>query len=189
MTSNLFNSMGLGNVDIAYFILGLAAVIVILFIILIVSLVKQSKLKKRYEAFMCGSDAKSMETEITGLFQDIDFLKKEADKSKKEIKHIYKRLETVFQKVGIVKYDAFKQMGGQLSFSLALLDENNNGFVMNSVHSTDGCYSYTKEIRDGECEISLGEEEQKALDMAINHEFHINRKQIKTILKIIFNTQ
>ena len=176
MTSNLLNSMGLGNVDIGYFILAFAILIIILFILLIVFLVKQSKLKKRYEAFMCGSDAKSMEEEIAGLFQDIDFLKKQSEKDAKEIKHIYKRLETVFQKVGIVKYDAFKQMGGQLSFCIALLDENNNGFVMNSVHSTDGCYSYTKAIREGECEISLGEEEQKALSMAINHEFLSKKK-------------
>ncbi len=176
MTSNLLNHIGIGSVDIGYFIIGFAVLIFVLLILLIVVLSKQSKLKKRYEAFMCGSDAKSMEEEIAGLFQDIDFLKEQSDKNGKEIKHIYKRLETVFQKIGIVKYDAFKQMGGQLSFCLVLLDENDNGFVMNSVHSTDGCYSYTKEIREGECEISLGEEEQKALRMAINHEFLSNKK-------------
>lgn len=176
MTSNLLNSMGLGSIDIGYFILVFAALILIIFILLIVVLTKQSKLKKRYEAFMCGSDAASMEEEIAGLFQDIDFLKRQSEKDGKEIKHIYKRLETVFQKVGIVKYDAFKQMGGQLSFCIALLDENNNGFVMNSVHSTDGCYSYTKTIQEGECDISLGDEEQKALEMAINHEFLSKKK-------------
>lgn len=176
MTSNVLNSMGLGSLDIGYILIGFAVLILLLLILLIVVFTKQSKLKKRYEAFMCGSDAKSMEEEIAGLFQDIDFLKKQTERDGKEIKHIYKRLETVFQKVGIVKYDAFKQMGGQLSFCLALLDENNNGFVMNSVHSTDGCYSYTKEIHEGECEISLGEEEQKALSMAMNHEFLSKKK-------------
>ena len=55
-----------------------------------------------------------------------------------------------YDTVGIIKYDAFQQMGGKLSFSLALLDENNNGFIINSVHSTEGCYSYTKEIKNGE---------------------------------------
>ena len=44
-------------------------------------------------------------------------------------------MESAYQKMGLVKYDAFNQMGGQLSFSLALLDENNNGFIINSVHS------------------------------------------------------
>lgn len=172
MTSEILNTLGLGALDIAYLFIGILALILILFILLIVTMVKQSKLKKRYQAFMLGSDAKSMEDEIAGLFQDINTLKGETKDNKKEIKHIYKRLETVFQKIGIVKYDAFQQMGGKLSFSLALLDENDNGFIMNSVHSTDGCYSYTKEIKNGECEISLGEEEKKALNMAMNHEFH-----------------
>lgn len=172
MTSEILNTLGLGALDIAYLFIGILALILILFILLIVTMVKQSKLKKRYQAFMLGSDAKSMEDEIAGLFQDINTLKGETKDNKKEIKHIYKRLETVFQKIGIVKYDAFQQMGGKLSFSLALLDENDNGFIMNSVHSTDGCYSYTKEIKNGECEISLGEEEKNALNMAMNHEFH-----------------
>ena len=61
-------------------------------------------------------------------------------------------------------------MGGKLSFSLVLLNENNDGFVLNSVHSSEGCYSYTKEIKDGNCEISLGEEEAKALKMAMREE-------------------
>ena len=76
-------------------------------------------------------------------------------------------MESTFQKIGIIKYDAFNQIGGKLSFSLALLDENDNGFILNSVHSADGCYSYTKEIIKGECAISLGEEEKQALEMAM----------------------
>ena len=68
---------------------------------------------------------------------------------------------------GLVKYDAFNQMGGQLSFSLALLDENNNGFIINSVHSSEGCYSYTKEIKLGQCAIDLGAEEAEALSIAM----------------------
>ena len=78
-----------------------------------------------------------------------------------------RNMESAFQKMGLVKYDAFNQMGGQLSFCLALLDENNNGFIINSVHSTEGCYSYTKEIKGGESSISLGKEEEEALSMAM----------------------
>ena len=66
-------------------------------------------------------------------------------------------------------------MGGMLSFSLALLNDQNNGFIINSVHSSDGCYSYTKEIKDGISEISLGEEEKKALDIALNSNNRVNR--------------
>lgn len=167
MNSNLLKSIGLDNLDIAYLFIGLLVLILILFVICIFSLVKQNKLKKRYEAFMLGKNAESMEKEIRDLFSDIDYLKEAVDQNAKEIRHIYKRLETTYQKLGIVKYDAFQQMGGRLSFSLALLDENNDGFILNSVHSSDGCYSYTKEIKDGGCEISLGEEEQQALSIAM----------------------
>lgn len=170
MNSDIMNSIGLGSLDIAYLFIGLIVLIFILFIICIVNLVKFSKLKKRYEAFMLGEDAKSMEKEITALFSDMNYLKGAVDKNAKEIRHIYKRLETTYQKLGIIKYDAFKQMGGRLSFSLALLDENNDGFVLNSVHSSDGCYTYTKEIKDGSCQITLGKEEQQALDMAMGND-------------------
>lgn len=75
-------------------------------------------------------------------------------------------MKFTFQKVGLVKYDAFHEMGGKLSFSLALLNETNDGFVMNAVHSREGCYTYIKEIVGGNSIIVLAEEEQEALDMA-----------------------
>ena len=59
-------------------------------------------------------------------------------------------------------------MGGQLSFSLALLDENDNGFILNSVHGAESCYSYTKVIKNGMCDISLGDEEREALNIAMD---------------------
>ena len=57
-------------------------------------------------------------------------------------------------------------MGGKLSFSLALLNEMNDGFVLNAVHSREGCYTYIKEIVAGNSIIALADEEQEALDMA-----------------------
>lgn len=91
-------------------------------------------------------------------------------------------MEYAFQKVGIVKYDAFKTMGGLLSFSLALLNNHNDGFIINSVHSSDGCYSYTKEIKNGQCDISLGEEEEKALENALKSNKREKRKDTNETL-------
>ena len=79
-----------------------------------------------------------------------------------------KKIKKHYQKVGIVRYNAFEGMEGNLSFALTVLDENDNGFIINSVHSAEGCYSYTKEIKNGLCDISLGDEEKKALDMAMD---------------------
>lgn len=167
MNSNILQSIGLGNLDIAYLFLILLVFIVVLFIIIILQMKKLNRLQKRISKFMTGKDAKSLEKDIVGLYEDNKFLKINVDKNKKDIRTLYKNMEHTFQKIGLIKYDAFQQMGGKLSFSLALLDENNNGFILNSVHSTEGCYTYTKEIKNGECAISLGEEEQQALDMAI----------------------
>lgn len=167
MNSNILQSIGLGNLDIAYLFLILLVFIVVLFVIIILQMKKLNRLQKRISKFMTGKDAKSLEKDIVGLYEDNKFLKINVDKNKKDIRTLYKNMEHAFQKIGLIKYDAFQQMGGKLSFSLVLLDENNNGFILNSVHSTEGCYTYTKEIKNGECAISLGEEEQQALDMAI----------------------
>lgn len=167
MNIDLLNRIGLGTIDFSYIFIGLTAVLLIVIILLIIMICRMNKLKKRYENFMLGKDAKSLEKDIIGLYEDNKFLKAAAEKNKKDIRMLYKKFESSYQKCGIVKYDAFQQMGGQLSYSLALLNENNDGFVLNSVHSTEGCYSYTKEIRNGECAISLGKEEKQALEKAM----------------------
>lgn len=168
--SELLNGMGLGNIDIGYFFIGLAVILIILLVLIICLLVKVQKLKGRLDKFLLGKDGVSLEQDIIALFEDNKFLKINTDKNKKDIRTLYKKMEGAYQKMGLVKYDAFQQMGGQLSFSLALLNENNDGFIINSVHSTDGCYSYTKEIVAGECSITLGKEEQKALAMAMGEQ-------------------
>ena len=167
MKSRLFEVMGMGNLDIAYLFIALFIILLILIILVIVQMVKTNKLKKKYEKFMRGKDAKSLEKEIIGLYEDNRFLKLTVSKNEEDIKQLFRKFRSAFQKSGLVKYDAFNQMGGQLSFSLALLDEKDNGFIINSVHSTEGCYSYTKEIKNGQCSISLGEEEKQALDIAM----------------------
>jgi hypothetical protein len=169
-TSTLLNRIGLGSFDLGFLLIGMIVLLIlaiVLLVLLIVQIKKVNQLKKRLDHFVQGKDGASLEQEITGVVEDNRFLKNTADQNKKDIRTLYKRMETAYQKMGLVKYDAFQQMGGQLSFSLALLDENNNGFIINSVHSTEGCYSYTKEIRNGESAISLGTEEAEALAIAI----------------------
>lgn len=170
MNNSLLNNLGLGNIDIGIVLIVMTAVMIIVLILLIINIYSTSKLKKQYKKFMQGKNAKSLENEIIALFEDNKFIKTSTEKNKKDIRTLFKNMESSFQKIGIIKYDAFNQMGGKLSFSLALLDENNNGFILNSVHSTEGCYSYTKQIKNGQSSISLGEEEKQALDMAMGIE-------------------
>ena len=167
--SNFLNRLGLESFDLGYMAVGilvLAVLILILIIILIIQIVKVNKLKKRLDKFLAGKEGASLEQDIIALFEDNKFLKNSTEKNREDIRTLFKRMESVFQKMGLVRYDAFNQMGGQLSYSLVLLDENNNGFIVNSVHSTEGCYSYSKEIRNGDSNISLSTEEEEALAIA-----------------------
>ena len=86
-------------------------------------------------------------------------MEENVDQIYKQIKAISGQLTTAYQKIGLVKYDAFKEIGGKLSFVLVLLTEDNNGFILNSMHST-------KEVVNGEAFVILSEEEQQALEEA-----------------------
>ena len=172
-SSSFLNQLGLGNFDLGFLLIGMIVVILILvavLVLLILQIKKTKKLQKRLDKFLLGKDGRSLEENINMLYEDNKFLKTSAEKNRKDIRILYKNMESTFQKMGLVKYDAFHQMGGQLSFSLAVLDENNNGFIINSVHSTEGCYSYTKEIKQGKSDISLGTEEAEALAIAMGEE-------------------
>lgn len=167
MNNSFLNQIGLGNLDIGIVIGVMLLIILVLIVVSIINLCTIKKMKKTYKKFMQGKNSKSLEQEIIGLFEDNKFIKSAIEKNKKDIRVLYRNFESTFQKIGIVKYDAFNQMGGKLSFCLVLLDGDNNGFILNSVHSVEGCYSYTKEVKNGICDISLGEEEKQALDMAM----------------------
>ncbi len=170
LTNSAFlNQIGFGSFDLGYLVIGvlvLAVLLIILLILLIIQMNKVSKMKKRLDKFLLGKDAMSLEENINELYEDNQFLKNTTDKNRDDIRILFKRMESVFQKMGLVRYDAFNQMGGQLSYSLVLLDENDNGFIINSVHSTEGCYSYSKEIRSNDTNITLSAEEAEALAIA-----------------------
>ena len=170
MNSNIFTNLGMGGIDPGVLFIILGVLFIIVLAISISLLVKYSRLQASYEKFMQGKKAKSLEQQIGGLFADIDFLKIATEKNNKDIHTIAEHMKDTYQRVGIVKYDAFKEMGGKLSFSVAMLDDRKNGYIINSVHSSEGCYVYVKEIVRGESAISLGEEEQKALAQATQRE-------------------
>lgn len=167
MSSRIFEAIGLGGMDLAIpFLIMLIAVIALT--VVVVSLnKKQDALKRRYERFMQGSEAMSLEDQMQRLAGDVSRLKKESKAYANDIDLLFTKHEGAVQKVGLVKYDAFAEMGGRMSFALALLDEQGNGVILNSVHSSTGCYSYAKRIVGGRCEINLSPEETEAVNKAM----------------------
>lgn len=125
--------------------------------------------------FMRGMDGASLERAFAARFNQMDILEENSRNHMEEIRKIKEVQNITLNKVAIVKYDAFKEMGGKLSFALAMLDKENNGFVMNAIHSSDGCYTYVKEIVKGESYVVLGEEEKEALRQAVNSHNELER--------------
>ncbi|MCM1257140.1 MAG: DUF4446 family protein [Clostridium sp.] len=155
------------GIDSDYVVIGLGALIALLLLIVFINIIQMHKLKKKYKMFMDGKNAKTLEESIMSRMDEIDHLISSNKKNETDIQAIYKNMKSTFQKVGLVKYDAFHEMGGKLSFSLALLNEINDGFIINAMHSREGCYTYIKEIIGGNSIIALADEEQEALDMAM----------------------
>ena len=99
-----------------------------------------------------------------------DFSQRRAEKVLQEIRELRSSFADTYQKTGIVKYDAFDEMGGKLSFVLVMLDGRDNGVLLNVMHSRDDCYTYIKEIKRGASYVELSTEEQLALEKAMHQD-------------------
>ena len=167
MKSGILNKIG---IDPGILVI-LCIILVIIMIVLYVSLYMRTKrMEQRLSVFMRGQDAKSLEDNFIEHFTNIDRLISISKIQREEIKNLQKKMVNGYQRIGLVRYDAFDQMGGKLSFALTLLDAKGNGFLMNAMHSTEGCYTYIKEIVKGESYIELSDEEQESLNRALYQE-------------------
>lgn len=151
------------------FLIVLAIISVLSIILLIVNYLKLNRINREYSEFMkkVGNGKDIDET----LKIYMERVQKVEDLNKEIIQYcerLDKTVDTCTQKVGIVRYNAFKDVGSNLSFTLALLDNNNNGVVLNGIYSRDNSNIYAKPVKDGKSEYALSEEEKEAIEKAIN---------------------
>ena len=163
--SSIFDSLGM---DPGIIIILLLILTIVLAVNVFSSKMRISRLERKYKVFMKGSDAQSLEKVFVRKFAQIDRLYEAKEDHEHDINLIKHHLETMFSKYGVEKYDAFDDVGGKLSFALALLDKDNTGLILNAVHSRDNCFLYLKEIVKGESYVMLSQEEVEALRKAVN---------------------
>lgn len=163
--SEIFDALGSGSgiITIILFVL----VVFLMFRSLSCSM-RLTRLEKKYKMFMKGSDAQSLEKAFTRKLNQIDRLYEAKEDHEHAIEYLKKNFNIIFSKYGIEKYDAFDDVGGKLSFALAMLDKDNTGVILNAVHSRDNCFLYLKEIVKGESYVMLSQEEVEALRKAVN---------------------
>ena len=170
MNFQLFEKLGLSGLDFSFVIIGILIIMLASLVIAIIAIAKYSTLRKKYKKFMGGNEAKALESHIMNLISINEANSEKIEENKEEIEELFRRQRFNFQKIGMIKYDAFQEMGGNLSFALTLLDENNNGFIINSVHNIHSSYCYAKEVKAGKCSINLSDEETTALERALKYE-------------------
>ena len=163
--SGIFENLG---IDSGIIIIILLILVVFLLVRSISYNMRLSRLESRYKIFMKGSDAQSLEKVFVRKFAQIDRLYEAKEDHDHDILFLKKNMEKMFNKYGVEKYDAFDDVGGKLSFALALLDKENTGLILNAVHSRDNCFLYLKEIVKGESYVMLSQEEVEALRKAVN---------------------
>jgi hypothetical protein len=155
------------NTYLPFILAAMAIIIVILFIMVVVSLKSISRLENKYRKLSRGIENKNMEEIINGYLDKVEEVEKEGNEIKALYDSMDQKLKGCLQKVSVVRYRAFEDVGSDLSFSVAALDERNNGFVLTGLFGRNESTTYAKPIDRGISRYDLSSEEKQVLKEAI----------------------
>lgn len=147
-----------------FIILGVALLLLIWNIFLQIRL---EKTRKRIKIFFKGRKTKDLEEVIAEQVKRLKNIEKDVERIFKWNDDLQKLADISIQRVGVVRFNPFKDTGGDQSFVIALLDKNNNGLVISSLYGREGTRIYTKPIESGKSTYHLSEEENQAITKAM----------------------
>lgn len=151
------------------YILILNCLVIILFIGFIALLLSYIKMNNKYQSFMKKlGNGKNIEEDLENFMYKVDRVEKQNAEIMNFCKNLDEDVSKCVQKIGIVRYSAFKDTGSDLSFAVALLDEKNNGVVFNGIYSREMSNIYAKPVENGNSKYTLSNEEVEAIEKAIN---------------------
>ncbi|MFB5676973.1 DUF4446 family protein [Paenibacillus terreus] len=157
---------GLIMEQLSLFIAGITLVILILLIIVMVQGAKLRKMRRKYEVMMSGSGVDDLETLLIDLKVQMDAIEDEQQKNRSMMDALRGRMKGMKANIGMIRYNAFNERGGELSFSLALLDQESSGMVLTGIYNRDGSYVYAKPVESGTSSYLLSDEEKEAISLA-----------------------
>ena len=155
--------------NIVLIIAGAGAISLVSLLMAVKASIQYRKLYRKYDAFMRGRDAESLEQLILETVERLDVIEQADQNSKEVMRAMNRNIRASFQKCGLEKYDAFEGVGGKMSFALALLDYTNSGIIINCMHYATGCFLYVKRVEAGATEVQLGAEEKAAFEKALGY--------------------
>lgn len=151
------------------YILVLNCIVIVLFIGFIAILINNYKLNKKYKTFMRKlGKGRNIEEDLERFMQKIDKVENQNAEIMNFCKNLDEDVSKCVQKIGVVRYSAFKDTGSDLSFAVALLDENNDGVVFNGIYSREMSNIYAKPVNKGNSNYTLSEQEIEAIEKAMN---------------------
>jgi len=164
----LENLINIINQNISFIVMGLLIIILLLFIIVVSLISSTKKLEKKYRRLMRGSNNKNLEELINSKLDEIDNASARADEAINECKVIKEEIKGCVNKVAIMRYKAFPDVGSDLSFSIAILDSYNDGVLISGIYSRQDSITYAKPVDKGISRYELSGEESYVLNEAIN---------------------
>ncbi|MFR3182781.1 MAG: DUF4446 family protein [Clostridia bacterium] len=151
------------------YLIALSVIVILLVIGLVIVIIKFNKISKKYTEFMKKlGNGKNIEEDLENYMYRVERVEKQNAEILNYIKNVDNDLNKCIQKIGIVRYNAFQDTGSDLSFALALLDEKNNGVVLNGIYSREMSNIYAKPVENGKSKYTISEEENLAIEKAIN---------------------
>ena len=151
-----------------YIIIGLSVIVILLFIIVLVQGKAINNMESRYRKMMRGTSTQNLEELIINNLDSINESEEKSKECLKEIEDLKKKTKSCVQKIAITRYKAFEDIGSDLSFSIAMLDENNDGLILTSIFGRNESTTYAKPVDKGISRYDLSEEELDVLNEAIN---------------------
>ena len=153
--------------NMSYLIGALGVLMIIMYLLVINLYYNLNYMKKRYKKMMTGVDGANIERMMIGCIDSIKAINNENEKLWAETKEIKDLLQRAVTRMAIVRFRAFEDMGGDLSYAVAMLDSNNNGVIMSSIFAREDSRSYAKPIVNGQSTYALTKEEEEALQQAL----------------------
>lgn len=151
------------------YLLVLNCIILLLFIGFIVLLINNMRMNDKYKKFIKKlGNGNNIEEDLENFMYKVDRVEKQNAEITNFCKNLNEDISKCIQKIGIVRYSAFKDTGSDLSFALALLDEENNGVVLNGIYSREMSNIYAKPVEKGKSQYTLSDEEVEAIEKAIS---------------------
>ena len=150
-----------------YFIVGFGVLLIITYAIMINLWMDLSYMKTRYKKMMGGVEGGNLENLINRQVDEINLLINENKELKREIERLDDILARAITRIAVVRFDAFDEMGSDLSYCVAMLDSNNSGIVISGIFGREDSRTYVKPIVDGVSSYKLTNEEEKALREAM----------------------